>query len=278
MRSVAVTAFAVLALLAFAPASEAETITAGSGQVSAVLTYTGNTESYLNELGNLRVTRGAAVAYDATVADCGGTCYLGAEPASPEALRVIDLDNDGEPEVIANAYTGGAHCCAIAIVLSFQPVTGAYTATTRNFGDLGFAIDDLDNDLLPEFLTADARFGYRFTAFAFSGMPVVIYRFDHGAFSDVSKAFPSVLRADAASWRRSVRKGIKRGKLKRNSDLRGFYAAWAADEYRLGHGTAVRRTLKQAARRGWLKGNGLGKQNAAFVRDLLGFLRRTGYR
>ncbi|MBK5231245.1 MAG: hypothetical protein JJE27_08760 [Thermoleophilia bacterium] len=278
MRRVVVIALAVLALFALPQASEAETITAGSGQVRADLTYSVSANSYLAELGNLRVTRDATVAYDAKVDSCGGPCYVIGDTAGPETLKVMDLDLDGEPEVIASAYTGGAHCCAIAVILHYQPGTGTYAVTAQNFGDPGFSIEDLDNDLRPEFSTADSRFGYRFTAFAFSGMPVLIYRFDRGAFIDVSKDFRSAIRADSVSWRHWIRKGIKRGKLKRYNDLRGFYAAWAADEYRLGHATAVRRTLKKAARRGWLKGNGIGRQNAAFVRDLLGFLKRTGYR
>lgn len=278
MRRIVVTAFALLAILALPRTSYAETITAGSGQVSAELTYTASADSYLAELGNLRVTRDATVVYDAKVDSCGGPCYVIGDTAGPETLRVVDLDLDGEPEVIASAYTGGAHCCAIAVILHYQPGTGTYVVAARNFGDPGFSIEDLDNDQRPELLTADSRFGYRFTAFAFSGMPVLIYSFDHGAFADVSKNFRSAIRADAVSWRHWIRKGIKRGKLRRYNDLRGFYAAWAADEYRLGHATAVRRTLKKAARRGWLKGNGIGRQNAAFVRDLLGFLKRTGYR
>jgi hypothetical protein len=278
VRPVVVIAFAVSALLASAPGAVAETVSAGSGTVSAELTYTPNSESYLNELGNIRVTRSGAVAYDAKVDQCGGTCYLGADPASTDALRVIDLNGDGEPEVIATAFTGGAHCCTFAIVLSYQPATGSYLPTYQNFGDPGFAIEDLNNDLRPEFSTADARFGYRFTAFAFSGMPVLIYHFDRGAFVDVSKVFPAAISADSSHWLRWIRKGISHGKLKRNTDIRGFYAAWAADEYRLGHGAAVKRTLKLATRRGWLKGNGIGRQNATFVRDLLGFLSRTGYR
>lgn len=278
MKTAAAFVLTVAALLAAAPASQAETITATFGTLRADLDYTPG--PFANELGNLRVTRGSTVVYDAKVdaKDCGGTCYLGTDPADAAALRMIDLDFDGEPEVVVNVYTGGAHCCTVARVLEYQPVSGTYAAFDRNFGDQGFVISDQGDDLSIEFLAADSRFGYRFTAFAFSGLPILIYRFDHGVFVDVSKSYPSALLFDAAQWRKGIRKGIKKGRLKKDTDLRGFYAAWAADQYRLGHGRSVKKSLKKASRRGWLKGNGIGKQNGAFVTDLLGFLKRTGYR
>lgn len=278
MNAAAVIALSVVALLAAAPASEAETITTTFGALRADLDYTAG--QFANELGNLRVTRGTTTVYDARVdaKDCGGTCYLGADPADPAALRIFDLDSDGEPEIVTNIYTGGAHCCTVARVLSFQPASGTYAAFDHNFADQGFVLSDLGDDLSMEFLAADSRFAYRFTAFAFSGLPILIYRFENGVFVDVSKKYPSALLFDAAQWRKAIRKGIKRGKLKKDTDLRGFYAAWAADQYRLGKGRSAKKVLKNAARRGWLKGNGLGKQNGAYVTDLLRFLKRTGYR
>lgn len=278
MKIAAAFVLSVATLLAVVPASQAETITATFGTLRADLTYAPG--PFANELGNLSVTRVTTVAYDAKVdaKDCGGTCYLGTDPADAAALRVMDLDLDGEPEIIANVYTGGAHCCAVARVLAYQPLSGTYSVTDRNFGDSGYVVTDVGDDLSIEFQGADSRFAYRFTAFAFSGLPILLYRFDRGVFLDVTKSYPSALIFDAAQWRKAIRKGIKKGRLKKDTDLRGFYAAWAADQYRLGHGRSVKKSLKKASRRGWLKGNGIGKQNGAFVTDLLRFLKRTGYR
>lgn len=278
MKAAIAFVLSVAALFAVAPVSQAETVTTTVGTLRADLDYTAG--PYANELGNLRVTRGSTLVYDARVdaADCGGTCYLGGDPADPAALRWFDLDSDGEFELIVNIYTGGAHCCTVARVLQYQPATATYAAFDQSFADPGFTLTDEGDDLSMEFVTADSRFAYRFTAYAFSGMPILIYRFEHGVFIEVGKVYPAALSFDAATWRKAIRKGIKRGRLKKDTDLRGFYAAWAADQYRLGRGKSVRKSLKKAARRGWLKGNGIGKENSAYVADLLRFLKRTGYR
>lgn len=278
MKIAIASVLAFAALFAVAPVSEAETVTTTIGSLRADLDYTAG--PYANQLGNLRVTRDSTLVYDARVdaADCGGTCYLGGDPADPAVLRWFDLDSDGESELIVNIYTGGAHCCTVARVLQYQPATGTYMGFDQNFADSGFTLTDQGDDLSMEFVTADSRFAYRFTAFAYSGMPILLYRFAHGAFIEVGKVYPAALSFDAAVWLKAIRKGIKRGRLKKNADLRGFYAAWAADQYRLGRGRTARKSLNRAARRGWLRGDGIGKQNKAYVADLLRFLHRTGYR
>lgn len=283
IRALAIVA-TLTALLAVVPAASAETVTAGSGDVQAELSYTQDPATYMLTLGNLRVTRAATVAYDAPVDVCGGTCFLSGAPSDASALQVLDLDGDVEPEVVAPAYSGGAHCCTIATILSFQPASGTYLRTTREFGDAGYSIEDLDNDTRPEFVSADFRFAYRFSSYAESGMPVVVLSFDHGTFRNVSKRFKARLRADVKLWKREINRGIRQGKRKRNRDLRGYYAAWTADQYRLGNGRDARVALNNAAKRGWLNLESYGgvrpygKQGRAYVRDLLAFLKRTGYR
>lgn len=263
------------------PAASAETIGAEAGTVRAEVDYAANAYGFL-EFGNLRVYRETVLVHDAPIAACGDIpCTLSGDPADPELLRVTDLDLDGEPEVLLRTYTGGAHCCFVADVLVYQPATGGYAVVTRDFGDAGWQLTDLEDDLRFEFVGADARFGYRFTAFAYSGMPIQIFRFTGGAFKNVSKTYPARLRADARSWKRLIKRGLKRGKRRSGADLRGFYAAWTADMCRLGQARAARRELNMAARRKWLNtdtANDIGKRGRAYVKDLFAFLKRTGYR
>ncbi len=71
----------------------------------------------------LVVARGGATLFDASpIAD--GRTSLESAASSPRAsahapLQVVDLDGDGEPEVLVDAYTGGAHCCALTEILRF---------------------------------------------------------------------------------------------------------------------------------------------------------------
>ena len=52
-------------------------------------------------------------------------------------------------------YTGGAHCCSVEQVFTFDPGTMTYAETERNFGDPGTRIEDLKHDGHFEFVTAD---------------------------------------------------------------------------------------------------------------------------
>ena len=59
-------------------------------------------------------------------------------------LQVVDLDADGEPEVLVDAYTGGAHCCALTEILRFDGA--AYAPAETTWGNFGYALKDLDGD------------------------------------------------------------------------------------------------------------------------------------
>ena len=181
------------------------------------------------------------------------------------ALAVRDLDRDGEPEVLANFYSGGAHCCFYTDVYRYLPRLRTYRPAVGFWGDLGVRVADLGRDGRVEFRTGDDRFAYVFTAFAASAFPLRILRFDHGRFVDVTRRFPQLVRRDAAR-QFALYESERRSKY---PDVRGVLAAWLADEYLLGRGAAGWRVLLRAERR--------GEVDRAYLRKLRSFLRRTGY-
>jgi hypothetical protein len=271
---------AFAALFCAAPGASAETITSTYGALTAELTYTPDPGTSLFVLQRLKATLGGVVAYDGAIdgAVCGGVCYLAGDPADASSLRTLELDGDTGAEVLASAYSGGAHCCSYAYVLDYSPVTGAFTPLVKEF-DAGFVISDSESDNVWEIDSRDARFDYRFTAHVFSGMPIQRFRLTGGTFAEVTRSYPSAIAKDARDWLSEIRKFTRHGRLKRDMDVRGFYAARAADLFRLGSGATAVRELNRAARRGLLEGDRtLGRRGRAYVRDLLNFLRRTGYR
>jgi hypothetical protein len=264
---------ALLLVLLIPPAAEAKQVTVSSGGVKATLTYSKDAANFGFKADGLTITRNGQLLYDAAPNPsackdfpCGPTVGFGDQPP----LRVVDLDADAEPEVIYSAYTGGAHCCSVAQVFQLAPGASGYSSVDRYFGDPGFTVRDLDPDGRPEVVSADDSFAYRFTAYAFSGLPFLALRYDHGKFRDVTGSFPRLIRRDARQfWRGYL-------KLRHNPDdsARGQVAAWAADQYRLGKRAYAREVLRREVRRGFLAKPGGG---AKFIAELDRFLKRRGY-
>jgi hypothetical protein len=260
--------FTLAALLAFAvapAAARATTETASLGTTSATFTYekTGD----LTSTGmDVAITRNGVVAYTgvATAPGCETPyCWpAGGVEASP-SLKVADLDGDGEPEVLVDLYTGGAHCCVIAEVLRFDGTT--YTAATRNFADFGYMLDG------GTFVTGDARFAYAFASFADSAFPVRLLTYGAAGWRDVTRAHPDTLTADAARWLKAYKK--------RRSGTRalGLLAAYVADAYRLGRRDAADAFLAAELRAGRLRADQGWPHGKAYISTLKRRLRAWGY-
>jgi hypothetical protein len=264
---------AVAAVALAAPASAAaQTQSAQSGPVSATFTFSGKFPDYKRL--DLTIARAGVVVYDAAVTSksCADQCSPAASEKNDSSVHVRDLDASGEPEVLLDLYTGGAHCCWVEQIFSFEQATGTYLKTEHNFGNPGFTIKDLKGDGQSEFITADNAFAYAFTDYAASGMPIQILRFAAGHLVNVTRSYPRLIRADARRYLRAFKHHL--------SDGVGLIAAWAADEYMLGHGRLVRRTLATEQREGNLR-SALGSSVSTgrqFVRALNRFLRKHGYR
>ena len=255
------------------PAADGKQFTARSGDVTATLSV--RQRGYVvYRPGKLRIVHAGRTLHDAVPHPracrpykCGPVTHSG----GPPPLRVMDLDADGEPEVIYTAFWGGAHCCYIGQFFSLRPDASGYTAVSRNFGDSpSFELDDPDGDGRPEIVTSDYHFDYEFTAYFASGKPLLLLHFDNGRFSDVTNSFPGSVRRDARKWWRVY----WRHRHERWDAPRGLIAPWAADEYRLGRRRHALRILRREVRRGPLDYRGGG---ARFIKKLDRFLRRRGY-
>jgi hypothetical protein len=185
------------------------------------------------------------------------------------SLRVVDLDGDGEPEVVVDLYTGGAHCCFISEVLRW---TGAgYAATTRNWADSGYTLEVGAGGAAATFVTADARFAYAFASFADSAFPVQLLNFRAGSWEDVTVAHPESIRADISRLAKAYRKRRK------GRYALGILAAWVADEYRIGHRARADRFVAGELRAGRLRGLKPWPERKAYIKALRRSLRAWGY-
>jgi hypothetical protein len=273
MRRRAIAIIAALGLaLVVAAAALATTQTAHGGNVSATFTFQGKVPSFHGL--HLTISRGGAVAYDQPVVArfCGKLCWPGPGLSRRSSVQVVDLEGTGEPDVVLDLYSGGAHCCTVIQIFSFDPTTATYVKTERVFGDPDAKVVDLGRGGHFEFLTADDSFAYEFTDYAASGLPIEILSFANGHFTDVTRSYPKLIAKDAALWLFAFK-----GQAKQHySDSVGVIAAWAADEDLLGHTKLVNRYLHQQAAAGHLNA-AFARGGTRFVAKLQKFLRRRGY-
>jgi hypothetical protein len=260
--------------VATALAAGAKAISASHGGTAATLTYHsrggGPGEPY-SKL-HLTIARRGRSVFDGRVNGllCGTSCWPAVGISGNPVVRVADLEPGGSPDVILNLYSGGAHCCTITQVYRYDPGTRRYAIVQHDFADPGSLLRTLGGGYV--FLSADDRFAYTFTSFAFSGLPLAIWSFASGRFVDVTARFPVQLAADATRQYRAYLANRRQG-----LGL-GFIAAWAADEDLLGHSALVTRTLVAQSRAGDLRSaDGFARHGDAFIAQLKRFLVTTGY-
>jgi subtilisin-like proprotein convertase family protein len=219
----------------------------------------------------LKIVRGGVVVYDKAITKACRYCeaFPSGYWSGASSLAVRDLDADGEPEVLTEFYTGGAHCCSYTTIHRY--VGAQYRPIFHWWGDLGYRFADLDHNRILEFMSYDDRFAYAFSCFACSFFPIQIWDFRGGKMVDVTRRFPPQIRADARSlWRSYV--GIRRA----HADFTGVLPAWLADEYLLGRGAAGWKQVRAAAT-GFNPSQMSGWTRVRYLRAVKRFLRQTGY-
>ena len=249
------------------------TVTVKGGHTTASVTY--RELDYQYSQVRLRIASpGASLAVPlakVTCKDCvleGPNLLGGGRP-----LTVRDLDGDGEPEVILDTYTGGAHCCAVSLV--FRKAGTRYVANDVWWGNPGYRLADFDRDGRPELVTSDDTFGYLFTSWASSGEPLLVFRYAAGKLTDVTREFPQQIRADADRYWLAAQEQLRT----KGGEARGLLAAWAADLVNLGRWDEAAATLAKLVAAGKLGDNEqMGTAaGGAYVRDLRAHLVAEGY-
>jgi hypothetical protein len=263
----------VLILLGCLCAAAAAVPVLADGSTAAVSAKVASTGRGSKPRIHVTITLNGRTAYsrDVHIAACRNGCITTGLGSSSSSLKVIDLDGSGTPQVVLGLFSGGAHCCFIDEVYRLNPGATTFTPSTHDFLDAGAKIVDLRHNHRYEFLSADARIAESgFTDYADSGAPVQVFSFSAGRFTDATGGYPGLITVDAAKWLKAFHHSHGNG--------RGFIAAWAADEYRLGRGTLVSRTLAAAKRKGELKAPAFGGPSpSGFITQLHKTLRRLRY-
>lgn len=220
----------------------------------------------------LSISRNGKVVYKRRVsaAGCHGHCMSVSVPPGKSPLHVTDLEGNGHLEVVLGLFTQGANCCFIDQVFTYAPASATFVPSQHNFLNAGAALVKLGPRWV--FKSGDSRITEAgFTDTADSGTPIQIWRYGHRRFTDVTRTYPRLIRADAANWMRAFNHHVANGV--------GFIAAWAADEDLLGHPALVDTTLRRLAAQNKLRTPlGLPHGSATvFVAQLEKLLHKLGY-
>jgi hypothetical protein len=220
----------------------------------------------------LSISRNGRVVYRRRVSarGCRRHCTTAAVPPGRSPLRVTDLEGDGDLDVTMGLFTGGASCCFIDQVFTYDAAAGTFVPSEHNFLNAGATLTRLGGRWV--FASGDSRVTEAgFTDTADSGTPIQLWRFAKRRFTDVTRRYPSRIRADAAKWMRLFNRHLSNGV--------GLIAAWAADEDLLGHAARVDTTLRRLAAQDMLRTPlGLPHDSATvFVTQLEKLLHKLGY-
>lgn len=240
-------------LFAFSELAKAETKTVEFGNIRADFSF--SVGQYCRKNPRLTLMRNGVTVFNQRVSD-EDFCLL-------NNLEIRDLDGDKEPEVIANVYSGSAHCCTSSLIYRYDKNKQQYTYIKHYWGNNNrVKIEDLDKDGSLEFNSYDDRFSYKFSSFAFSRYPLQIWKYSQGKMIDVTRRYPQLIKNNAYKhWQEYVRN-------KSNPESKAILAAYLADKYLLGE-----------EEDGWqrLRENYRQPDREQFFQELANFLEKTGY-
>jgi hypothetical protein len=266
-----------LVLLALAGGAPVQHETMSNGGVTATVSYVRMGRQWSSRYYvRLVVQRGGVKAFDAHVPPYSRRWPYD-EPLrvglGGSSIQVVDLDGDGEPEILLRFWTGGAHCCVWTRIYRWNGST--YASSTRWWGDFAYSIENLGPGATVELLSGDDRFAYAFACFACSSFPVRIWSYRAGRLVDVTRRYPALIADDAAQQFEWFREALRDPA----ASTRGLLAAWVADECNLGRSTYAFRWLRShpKAYTGRDYGDGAGPTAQEYRTALRRFLRRTGY-
>jgi hypothetical protein len=267
---------ALLSLAVCAPAALGASQTATLGPVTATLSYRAVGFGQLADV-RLTIARNGQQLLDQDLQKLCQRCAGAGPVVGGTSIHVENLDGavNPEPEVYVDLSTGGTHCCNIAQFFRLSDDGTHYEALVHYFASAGYRFADIDHDGAPNIVTRDGAFYERFTPFVASGAPVQILQYDRGTLRDLTRGFPSRVRADLRVWRRVISQQRRR----RDGELRGVVAPYVADECLLGRCATGLRFAERLARQGYFSGRRalFGKHGTAYVRALKRLLARRHY-
>ena len=267
---------AVLAAGALVPAvarasnSNAGSETTTAGPVSATLSWDAGEDDPTNL--RLSISRTGSVLFNRAIPSvCRQACDLSVP--DNDNFQLVDLDRDGEPEVVVSAEPN--QCCDTTIgIYGFNAATGTYTELAKNMGEALVDIQDIDDNGTVEIVGNDQRFKNLVPGHSSLFFPPAVYGYEHPASGpqlvDRTRKSLDVV-VEAADELKSLLNDLKTA----DAFSKIYVGSYVAEEYLLGHGKVGMKEFNRQAKRGTL---GNAKSVKKFRTRLLRLLKQYGYR
>jgi hypothetical protein len=168
------------------------------------------------------------------------------------ALCALQFVPGAVPDVLAEGYWGGAHCCYGPTLYRYSVAAGGYrvvedftkpgVGTSLHWNpNAGFAPAKVGSSLVLE--SSDGAFAYTFGCYACTPAPLRVFTAADGRLLDVTTRYPAVISAEAnmawAEAAQSMRSAAGAG------TVEGPLAEWAAARCELDQGAPMWATLTQ---------------------------------
>ncbi|MBW4557518.1 MAG: hypothetical protein KME59_16570 [Trichormus sp. ATA11-4-KO1] len=246
----------------FTQSSKAEIITGQGGNIRAEISYE-QSEEYQYKDVRLQIIRAGKTIVDQKLPQDSEYDRPIGGLFTDNKLPVLDLDGNKEPEIIADFFTGGAHCCTYSLIYRYDSKSQRYTQIRHEWGNGGYQLKDVDQDGVQEFISQDDRFAYAFTSYAASGYPLQIWQYRQGKMIDITRRYPQLIYNHAFEQWQTYTEARRQG-----DDGKGFLASYLADKYMLGQEQDGWQRVQQAYKQ---------SDRTQFFASLRQFLRETGY-
>ena len=152
------------------------------------------------------------------------------------SIFIVEIDpTNSSPEIIFDAFSGGAHCCSTRMIAYETKYRGWAIAEGDTRDGDRFTLEDIDGDGAAEFDEIDQSFLYAFESYAGSWAPTQIMQFRQGEMKNVTfeKQFQPFLRQDVFGMEFSANNS--EGTWNSN----GFLGAWVAAKSMIGEGAGA---------------------------------------
>jgi len=129
-----------------------------------------------------------------------------------EDLSGTDITGEGNPDIIIQTYSGGAHCCFDTFLYDLGTELTEISVPVSPGGNHCGHFEDLEEDGIYEFLSVDDSFAYRYCAYAGTPIVRVVLKYEPGAgYVPASPKFAYLYTEDItvhAQWAERARQGL----------------------------------------------------------------------